>query len=155
MTRRPLIARIDAGVALPFVLDYCRRQAIAVDNVEAAEAVAWWAVFFEGRIRALMGIQIISATELFVWGCIGDGSHTVAERRALVALVRIISTLPYDVSGTMLLDNEIAQRHARKMGWTFERSLPDNNGRAAAVWGRRFDAHYERPLARLKAVVNQ
>lgn len=123
-------------IATPFVLDYCRRWNVPVENEDCAEHIWWWGVIIENRLRALVGLQLVADDTMFVWGFYGDGSGTPEEARAIAVISRIIDTLPWKLEGVILLENERMRRHARKHGWRFHDVAPPVAGKARAKYIR-------------------
>lgn len=135
--RHPVVAAVPVELAMPFVLTYCRRERIPIANAEQAPNVWWWGVFYEGRLRAVMGLQCFIEGELHVWGVLGDGSGEIAERHAIRRLLEVLDGLAnFALTGTILLKNKTSIRHARKHGWRFERLAPPMGPWAALQYRR-------------------
>jgi hypothetical protein len=133
---RPVIARIGVELAAPFVLDYCRRWNVPVDNLDQAEEIWWWGCILANRMRACMGLQLMTDDMMFVWGFFGDGSGTPQEARALATLTRLVDQLPWKLEGVILLENERMRRHARKHGWRFHSVDVPSGGRPQGKFRR-------------------
>lgn len=131
-----MIARIGVELAAPFVFDYCNRWNIPVENPDCLDDIWWWGGILDLRLRAAMGLQLVTDDTMFVWGFFGDGSGTPEEARAIATLTRLVDALPWRLEGVILLDNERMRRHARKHGWQFHGLDDPTGGKAQGKYVR-------------------
>ena len=131
-----MIAKVGVELAAPFVFDYCRRWHIPVENPDRLDDIWWFGVIIENRLRAMVGLQLITDDTMFVWGFFGDGSGTADEARAIATISRLIDQLPWKLEGVILLENERMRRHARKHGWRFHKIDTETGGRPQGKYVR-------------------
>ena len=107
-----------------------------MENPDCLDDIWWWGVIVDLRLRAVMGLQLITDDTMFVWGFFGDGSGSPQEARAIATLSRLVDQLPWRLEGVILLDNERMRRTARKHGWRFDKIEAPTGGRPQGKYVR-------------------
>jgi hypothetical protein len=114
---KPVIVHVTAKEAIPFIRAFNALMSTNAVNETQADRAVWCGITLKGHLRAVLGLQALDHDEVWVWGMFGDGSGTVEEAQAGVALSRIVASLQYHLSGAILPKNVAQQCRALRAGW--------------------------------------